>query len=285
MSDADQNTPERPDPLAFDDYRAFLRAMVAWLKATDARFSYRWFSKRAGFSAPNYLKLVAEGDRNLAVASVDRFARGLGLDAREHEAFERLVRLAHAETDAERTALTDEIRSARAATPVHRLAADAYDLYAKWWSVVMRELCAHAPAGADAGWFAWAVKPPVKLSEAREALERLERLGLIRRDGDRWEVADPKITTGGEVVSLAVRNFHRSMLGLAAESLERVPRDARHVSGLTVPLTESQYAALTRRLAEFRRTVLEGLDEEPGERRRIYHLEFALFPVSEEVER
>jgi len=281
---AEQNTTTRPDPLAFDAYRSFLLAMIGWLKATEPRFSYRWFAKRAGFSAPNYLKLVAEGARNLALASVDRFARGLGLDAREHEGFERLVRLAQAETDAERTALSEEIRAARAATPVHRLAADAYDLYARWWTVVIRELCAHAPTGADASWFARMVKPAIRPSEAKEALARLLRLGLIREEGDRYAVADPKISTGGEVVSLAVRNFHRSMLTLASEALERVPRDARHVSGLTVPLTESQYAALTRRLADFRRTVLEGLDESPGEARRVYHVEFCLFPVSEDVE-
>ncbi|MCA9526687.1 MAG: TIGR02147 family protein, partial [Myxococcales bacterium] len=140
-----QNTLPRPDPLAFDAYRPYLLAMIAWLRVAEPRFSYRWFARRAGFSAPNYLKLVAEGDRSLALASVDRFAKGLGLDAREHAAFERLVRLDHAATDAERMALGEELRAARAATPVHRLAADAYDLYARWWTVVIRELCALAP--------------------------------------------------------------------------------------------------------------------------------------------
>ena len=78
-----QNTLPRPDPLAFDAYRPYLLAMIAWLRVAEPRFSYRWFARRAGFSAPNYLKLVAEGDRSLALASVDRFAKGLGLDARE----------------------------------------------------------------------------------------------------------------------------------------------------------------------------------------------------------
>ncbi|MCB9546810.1 MAG: TIGR02147 family protein [Myxococcales bacterium] len=279
-----QNTLPRPDPLAFDAYRPYLLAMIAWLRVAEPRFSYRWFARRAGFSAPNYLKLVAEGDRSLALASVDRFAKGLGLDAREHAAFERLVRLDHAATDAERMALGEELRAARAATPVHRLAADAYDLYARWWTVVIRELCALAPVGADAGWFARMVRPALRPTQARAALDRLLRLGLVREVAGRLRPSDTKVSTGGEVVSLAVRGYHRAMLGEAANALDQIPRDVRHVSSLTVPLTARQYAEVTRRVAEFRRTLLEGLDEDTAEARRIYQVELCVFPVSEEVE-
>jgi len=50
---------------AYLDYRAFLRDYYAERKAASRAFSYRAFSKRAGVSAPNYLKLVIDGKRSL----------------------------------------------------------------------------------------------------------------------------------------------------------------------------------------------------------------------------
>jgi uncharacterized protein (TIGR02147 family) len=59
---------DRPlDVEVFDyrDYRAYLRDVYQSRKSSEYGFSYRAFAKRAGLSAPNYLKLVAEGQRNL----------------------------------------------------------------------------------------------------------------------------------------------------------------------------------------------------------------------------
>ena len=76
--------------------------VIVHLKATRPSFSYRSFSKRAGFSSPNFLKRVAEGERSLSHDSIGRFARGLRLDDAEHAVFEALVQLNQATTDDER---------------------------------------------------------------------------------------------------------------------------------------------------------------------------------------
>ena len=60
-----ENTRVRPRPEDHTDYRAYLREMVTYLKASRPQFSYRYFSRIAGFTSPNFLKLVAEGQRNL----------------------------------------------------------------------------------------------------------------------------------------------------------------------------------------------------------------------------
>ena len=51
--------------------------MISYLKATKPQFSYRYFSRVAGFSSPNFLKLVAEGQRNLSPKSIAKFAKKL----------------------------------------------------------------------------------------------------------------------------------------------------------------------------------------------------------------
>ncbi len=49
----------------YTDYRAFLHDAYTHAKATNPAFSYRYFAKKAGFSSPNFLKLVIDGVYNL----------------------------------------------------------------------------------------------------------------------------------------------------------------------------------------------------------------------------
>lgn len=283
MDISSENT-TRPEPWRFTDYRAYLRAMIAHLKAVQpGRFSYRYFSRRAGFSSPNFLKLVAEGDRNLSLDSVDKFARGLGLDDEERAVFELLVRLDQAADDAERNAVYARLRQWQAR--VGLIEADQYDLYSEWHAVVLREMVGLPGFREDEGWLGRALRPAVRATAVRHALGVLTRLGLVVRDGDgRLQQAERKISTGSEVQSLAVRNFHRNILALAARALDAIPRDRRHVSALTVPLTPAQYEAVCARVAAFRRDLLEILDEEVEGPRAVHQIQFIVFPVTEEME-
>lgn len=78
----------------YTDYRQFVKDRFGYLKTVNPSFSYRVFSRSAGFGSPNYLKLIAEGKRNLGPLAAVKFATGLGLDAAETEAFVALVRSA-----------------------------------------------------------------------------------------------------------------------------------------------------------------------------------------------
>ena len=76
------------DVFKYLDYRAFLDAFYRAKKPSG--FSYRAFSRRAGLGAPNYLKLVIEGQRNL---TADMAARSADACARDGEAARYFVAL------------------------------------------------------------------------------------------------------------------------------------------------------------------------------------------------
>ena len=74
-------------PIVYDysDYRAFLKDMYLFRKQHTKYFSYRAFANKAGFAAPNFLKLVTSGQRNLTNESIAKVAKGFGLKKRERE--------------------------------------------------------------------------------------------------------------------------------------------------------------------------------------------------------
>lgn len=276
-----QNTPVRPRPEDFPDYRAYLRAMTSYLKETRPQFSYRYFSRVAGFSSPNFLKLVAEGQRNLTPASIPKFAKGLGLDDRERESFETLVLLTHAPNDLERNRYYQRLRRhERGKSDTRRVESAQFDVYSSWFVLPIRELLLHPDFQEDPRWIAHQLRPRIKPQEVRLALDLLEKVGLVERDETgRLRPADTNISTGPRVRSLAVRNFHRAMMELAADALETVAIDARDITGLTISVTPAQYQDVRARIERFRREILD-LTGTPQPGADIYQLSFQLFPLT-----
>jgi uncharacterized protein (TIGR02147 family) len=75
----------------YRDYRQFLCDFYHYKKLTNPYYSYRLFSMKAGFRAPNLLKLVMDGQRNLTRDSVEKFSRALKLTDAEAAYFYDLV--------------------------------------------------------------------------------------------------------------------------------------------------------------------------------------------------
>ena len=90
------------DVFGYQDYRRFLADEYAARKKSVYGFSYRSFAQRVGSTAPNYLKLVTEGQRNLTSEMAARFALALDLSSEEQAFFCDLVAFNQASTAAER---------------------------------------------------------------------------------------------------------------------------------------------------------------------------------------
>ncbi|MCC6624226.1 MAG: TIGR02147 family protein [Deltaproteobacteria bacterium] len=300
MSSEDKLASGRPDICRFTDYRLYLRALVPHLKATRPGFSFRAFASRAGFSSPNYLKLVTDGQRNLAAESVDKFARGLGLTRREHDVFRLLVLLANARTDEERNALYAKLRERVVDDEVARLRDDQFAVYDSWWALVVREMCNLPDFQLDARWIARRMRPRIRVAQAQRAIDLLLRTGLVVVDASgRARPAERTITTGPsvpEVQSLAIRNYHRAHLELASRSLDEIPREERNVTSVSVTLSRAAYAEAVEEIARLRRRLLELADsplQKPEAKgagsgdedtaRDVHQVVIALYPVTRAI--
>lgn len=289
-----ENTPERPDVSRFTDYRTYLRAMIPFLRAVRPGFSFRSFARKAGFASPNYLKLVADGLRNLAPESVDKFARGLGLSRREAEVFRILVLIANARSDDERNALFMRLRERVVADEVTRLRDDQFSVYEVWWALAVRDMAQLPDFKLDARWIGRRLRPRIRPAQAQRAIDLLLRLGLLTTDGEgKTHPTERTISTGPEVQSLAVRNYHRSLLELASRALDEVPREERNITSVTLVLSPDAYAEAVEEIARLRRRLLEISDRELRDlpqagpsaegSREVFTAVFALQPVTQPV--
>jgi uncharacterized protein (TIGR02147 family) len=286
---APEETPEPPEIAHFTDYRAFIRARYAFLKATRPGFSYRSFARRAGFSSGSFLKLVADGQRNLSQDSIDRVAKGLGLDRREAEVFEALVLFGQVSTAAARSRQYDRLAKLVDHDPLAQLERAHYEAYSSWYPFVIRELAGRPDFQEDPEWIGRRLCPRVRPAAVKRAVEQLQRLGLLARDDEgRLRPSTRTLSTGAEVSSLSVVNFHKRMLELATGALDRLPRDRRNVTGVTVTLNPKQYARVVELISELRREILRIEAESPNPPHpadgpfEVHQVQLTLFPVTQE---
>ncbi len=270
----------KPNIFGYLDYRAYLRDYYEAAKAETRAFSYRYFSRKAGYSSPNFLKLVIDGQRNLSANSIDRFARALKLTATEKRFFADLVAFDQAADHEERNTAFEKISASRTFRSARRIDAAFFDYLSHWYYPAIRELAARPDFRAEPEWVARQLLPSIKTDEARRALDLLFEFGLLTREDDGTiGRADVGLTTGHEVRSLAVANFHRQMLARAADSIELVSGDRRDVSAITACISRDTVAELKRRVHDFREQVMDLCAREEA-REAVYQLNIQLFPLS-----
>lgn len=266
------------DVFEFLDYRAFLRAHYAERKA-NARFSHRAFSRRAGLRSPNYLKLVMDGERNLSAEMAERFAAACGLVGDGADYFERLVAFNQARTDEERNSCYRELKRHARFRLAHGLTL-AQDLYhSRWYFPAIRELVASTQFREDPEWIAARLLPPIKATEAKQALATLLELGLIERDPEgRLRRVESTVSTAA-LRSIHLASYHRAMMGHATTALERLPKPQRDISAVTLCVGPEGFGRLREALRQFRAELLE-LEVSEEAPCQVVQINFQLFSLS-----
>ena len=129
-----------PNLYTYTNYRRYLGDTYTYLKRTMPQFSYRYFARKAGFAAPNYLKLIIDGDRNLTPTSIRQFAKALKLDRSQREFFHHLVLMNQAKTEVERNDHYQALSRLGGYIEVKRIERDQYAYYSNWFVAPIREL-------------------------------------------------------------------------------------------------------------------------------------------------
>ena len=269
----------------YDNYRVYLRDLYGFYKKTKPQFSYRYFSQKAGFRSPNFLKLVIEGKRNLSPESIERFTSALKLNKKETEFFRILVHLNQARTIGEKKLYAEQLMRSRSFRYIHPLRQDQYRYYAEWYNIPIRELTILPEFSENPGWIARSLLPPISPQQAQKALDLLLQLGLLVRDeSGRLVQADAFISTGDEVTSTSVANYHREMIQKGSEALDRFPGPDRDISSVTMALSEKGFQEIKSLIQKFRKELL-AIANQDRHPEGVYQVNFQLFPLAKRAKK
>jgi uncharacterized protein (TIGR02147 family) len=266
----------------YTDYRLYLRTYFDERKKKDPSFSHRWLARRLELATSNFIMLVMQGKRNITNQLCFKLSDALKHTKKEAEYFENMVGFNQARTGREKDLYFSRMMALRKNLKVDKIAEWQYEYYSGWYHPVIRELVASPLYSGDPAALAKILVPSITPQQARQSVVLLEKLGMIERRGKQYVQTSPLLTTGPEVNSLAVANFHQNMGRLAIEALDRIPREERNISSSTIFITRETFDIIRKRIEDVRKELL-GLADAGQQGERVYQLNFQLFPVSKPI--
>jgi uncharacterized protein (TIGR02147 family) len=262
------------------DYRTFLKDWYAQQKKLQKGFSFRYFSEKAGFGSPNFLKRVIDGDRNLTESSLKSVIKGIGLNKQESDFFKKLVHYNQSETHEEKNTYYHQVITSQKFSQLKPIERDQYEFCSTWYHPIVRELVVSQDYDGTPEWVAKTIRPSITPGLAKKSIELLQRLGFIKQEKDgKWVQTDPVVTTGAEAASLISLNYHKNVLELVKHQLTRTHPTERDVSALTLGVKKGRLVQLKKKIQDFRKDILKMVSED-NEPEEVVLLSMQLLPVS-----
>ena len=265
--------------IEYTDFRKFMRDFYEERKRCSA-FSWREFSKIAGFSSPSYMKVVCDGNSKLSRIGVERTGAAMGLAGFEMDYFRAMVKFGQADVESKKVAAYEEMLSIAKVYKVRVLEGDLFEFYDTWRNPVLRELAPLMP-GATPGELAKMCYPEVSAQEVQESLAFLTKAGLLKKTEGKLVQSETSVKGSNDATRLAMRGMHRMMSRLATPALE-LPVEERNFSGVTMGLSRESYSKIENLLDECRRKIIAVAAEEKNVE-QVYRLNLQLFPLTKNV--
>ena len=264
----------------YSDFRQYMLDYYEERKRRSA-FSWREFSKIAGFTSSSYMKVVCDGKSKLSRIGVERTGAAMGLVGFEMEYFRAMVEFGQAATEEKKKAAYENMLAIAKVHKVRVLEGDLFEFYDSWQNPVVRELAPLMP-GATPGEIAKKCYPEISAAEVQQSLNFLTKAGLLKKAGDSAFVqAETSITGTPDATRLALRGMHRQMSKLATPALD-LPVEQRNFSGVTMGVSRESYERIVKVLDECRRQII-AIAADDKDIDQVYRLNLQLFPLTKNV--
>lgn len=265
----------------YSDYRQYLSDYYNQKKSNNPGYSHRVFARQAGISSPSHLLMIIKGERNLSIKTIPKFADGLDLTAKEKRYFELLVLYSQTDDLQQKALYFGEIISLKAATSgLYKLEKDKFDFLSKWYAVAIYVLVDLKDFKNDAQWISRRLGHRITTAQAKETVEKLLNLKMLELDPLKGlKQVSGALTVADDTKSMAVFEYHQSMIRLAFEALKNNKQTEREMNGVTIAIPKDKLPELKEKIRAFRKEInqLASSYENPDE---LYQMNIQLFALT-----
>lgn len=239
----------------------FLQEALDARKRKNARYSLRAFARDLGVS-PGRLSDFISGRRMPGKRLCERMIEALKMSESEEAKFLHLI------------SRNQEVPGKQKST--HVLREDEFSLIADWEHFALLMLMGTVGFKDNIKWMA----ERLQTSEMKilNALERMERLQLIKIKKGKIERLKRKVATTHDIPSSVLKESHRQILEHAAESLQKDDIAIRDITSITIPADPAKVALAKEHIKAFRRKMAKLLGD--GKNTEVYNLNIQLVPVT-----
>lgn len=262
--------------------REFLFATLQAKQRVNPRFSLRAWSKQLGLGNPMVLSRVFRNQTRLKPSMARKIAHGLLMPPEESKYFEILSLYEMADSAEGKEVYQDLLSSLRPELNFSSLEIDRFRVVSDWYYFPILEMTFLKGFRSDPKWIAERLGYGVSAETATLAIERLVRLGLMKRDdqGSLKKAPKGRLWAGDAGFQQAIQAYHAQMLDRAKQAMISHPLEERSHSSITVPVKRSDYPKMEKIIQKFNRAIARcAADTEEGE--EIYHVNVQMFRATE----
>ncbi len=263
----------------YTNYRIFLKEYYESRKA-ESGYTYREFANATGMNSTSWLLHLIKGTKNLTSDTAVRIAKAIKLNKSETAYFEMMVPFTQASTSDLKDHYYQKMLGLKRTLNIVKITEEQYEYYTRWYHPVIRSLVCKMDFGENFEKLGACLLPTISASEAKQSVKLLEKLGMITRGkSGRHSLKATVISTGDEINSLNVVNYHKQVSRLGENIHERAPKETRDISALTLGIGEAEFHIIKTRIQEFRKEIMD-LANASVSADRIYQFNFQFFPVA-----
>jgi uncharacterized protein (TIGR02147 family) len=263
------------------DYRKYLADALAERKVQNYHFSFRFIAQHLNLSSPGFFNWVISGKRKLPESMIPKLSILFKLDDKECAYLSLMVRYTHTKNIAEREKLFDQMTEFAKKHKKHELQPAQFQLFSKWYFLAIRELLRIFDFKDDFQALSAALRPRIKSSEAREAIEILEKIGLIaQNEKGYYRPVETVLTTGNVWESEMITSLQIALIDLGKDAVISVPKNQRDISNLTICVSVKAKKRIAEEIFELRQKIL-AISENDSEQTSVCQCNIQLFPISQ----
>ena len=199
-----------------EDYRDILQLRFDQRHGRNPAYSLRAYARDLKIS-PSQLSEVLSRRHHLSATVAESIGKQLAFDDAERAFFKDLVESQTGRTEASRVKARTRLLKFRFDDADTRLKLDQFKAIADWYHFAILELFKTKSFRNDVKWIAKALKITPKV--AKNALERLERLGFVEKAAEGFALKRVRSFTDSDTPQGALRDYQKQLLDLAASAL------------------------------------------------------------------
>lgn len=239
--------------------REFVRA-----KAKNSSFSQRGLAKRLGLSSGALTDLL-KGKRRVSLKLAERILLGLNVNPKEQKEIIESIS-------------TKKPKPIKAFQTINL---DQFEIVAEIEHFAILSLMNTSNFNSSPDWIAKRLN--ISTQKVNQAIDRLERVGLITRKGNELIRNSPATQTPDNIASNAIKHANRQGLHRAEQAIDLLTPDDRDITTFITVGSAADLIKVRAKIREMQNEISHLLDN--GDRTDVYQLSIQFFPLTNNKQR
>ena len=262
--------------MQIESYQDVLKSELLVRCGTNSSYSLRAYARDLELD-PSHLSRVLNNKQSLSLSSARRISEEIFKEPTEQDYFVTLVEYSTAKKSKSKERALERLISLSQRYPRMKIAAETLNVICDWYYFPILEICALPKFDSQPKKIASFLG--LSMTEAKLAIEKLHKLGLIKEKNGRWRKTQSKMKTSNNQPSEALRKYHKQVLQKAIDSVDEQPLESRYIRARTMTTNKEALAEIRGLVEEFFEKVSRVNNKARGHD-SVYQMSFQLFDLN-----